>query len=93
MGSLDYSDAFDVLVSLWNEKKHPLNESKANIPTNEDITIGARIRPLLEKEIESGQAKGAIPREGHNIVDIHQLASGFPRSSQPILKVRSNLTN
>jgi hypothetical protein len=90
MGSIESSDAFNVLLSLWNKEKHPLNSDKADIPTNEDISICARIRPLLEKELDSGQAVGSVARHGVAI-DVHQLAPSFPGTSGPRLKVNNKL--
>jgi len=89
MPSIDTSDTFQALVSLWNKKTHPTDEKKANIPTNEDVTIASRIRPLLQNELDSGQVEGCLFRDSHSsVVDTHHLAPGFPRAANElVLKV------
>jgi hypothetical protein len=47
---------------------------KASTSHSEDTIIGARIRPLLEDEIEDGQVEGVLPRQREpNVVDVHEM--------------------
>jgi hypothetical protein len=49
----------------------PLKPSTSH---SEDTIIGARIRPLLEDEIEDGQVEGVLPRRREaNVVDVHEM--------------------
>jgi hypothetical protein len=64
------------LIQQWAKSKRPLDERKANVPVSDDIVIGARIRPLLEKEIEDGHFEGARLRPGFTqVIDVPQITN------------------
>jgi hypothetical protein len=66
----DLKEKFELLLS----KFRPQSERKQDASQSDDTIIGARIRPLLEDEIESGQAAGVLPRRGtENVVDVHEM--------------------
>lgn len=64
------------LIQEWARSKRPLDERKANIPVSDDIVIGARIRPLLQKEIDEGHFEGARLRPGFTqVIDVPQIVN------------------
>lgn len=54
-----------------------------------DTSIGARIRPLLPKEIEDQEVAGVYARSGEGFADVHELRRKV--NGQPALNVREPL--
>jgi kinesin family member 2/24 len=89
MEQIQNAKTFKFLTSQWAKNKQPLDHRKANLPTSEDVTIVARIRPLVENEVEEGVVEGVSARENsEQVVDLHQLVLGLPRG--PKLRVSSS---
>jgi hypothetical protein len=79
MEQVQAAETFKFLIQEWVKRKQTPDPRKANIETNEDVVIGSRIRPLVEREIENGQVEGALTRPASNeIVDLHHLVTGLP---------------
>ncbi|KAL4877575.1 P-loop containing nucleoside triphosphate hydrolase protein [Aspergillus karnatakaensis] len=57
-------------------------EAAKNLQTSPNLTVATRIRPILEKELQSGQVSAVFPRQGEDAtVDIHELRNvprGWP---------------
>jgi len=70
-------------------KKQPVSKPgrDGTKPTNPDMVIAARVRPLLEEDTATGFPCAVFPRlDGTGVVDIHDLYN-HPKG-RPILKVR-----
>jgi hypothetical protein len=88
MEQIQMVETFKFLTSQWAKTKQPPDQRKANLPTSEDVTIVARIRPLMEKEIEDGAVEGTSARgASKQIIDLHQMVTGLPGG--PKLRVTS----
>jgi len=79
MDQLEHVDDFNSLVARINKAlaTMPVDKKKANMRRNDDTIIAARVRPLLEDEIENGQVEGSIVRSD-GLVDLHAMALGLP---------------
>lgn len=74
---LDNAARHQMLIS----RLKPPPKTKVNYETS-NITVAARIRPMLEHETSSGQVVAVFPRvDDSGVVDLHDLrrvVRGFP---------------
>lgn len=69
---LDNAQRFEDLVKRF--KPAPVKAKPSDEESNPDITIAARIRPMMEEEKEEGQLIGVFPRKNlPGTVDLHEL--------------------
>lgn len=85
---LDNAALYQTLVRNLNSTI-PASQTTQEMPTeaiNPDMVVTARIRPLLDEDIDAGFPCAVYPRSGQaGVVDIHDLYN-HPRG-RPILKV------
>ena len=78
---LDNKDYFHREVSRFETRPLKINDASPVAPADSDILIGARIRPLLPKEVEAGNIAGVFVGKGHARANVHELkrtVKGFP---------------
>ena len=78
---LDNKDYFHREVSRFETRPKKIDYASPVALADSDILIGARIRPLLPKEVEAGHIAGVFVGKGHAIANVHELkltVKGFP---------------
>ncbi|KAF5025969.1 hypothetical protein F66182_1937 [Fusarium sp. NRRL 66182] len=69
---LDHAERYQELVKRF--KPQPSKAKPSHDETNPDITIAARLRPMLDDEKEGGQLAGVFPRrELPGTLDLHEM--------------------
>jgi hypothetical protein len=87
MDQLENVESFKLLVQRQSLRPRPIDKKKANMNRNDETIIAARIRPLLQEEIDSNQVEGTIARSP-TMVDVHSMTLGLP--SGPKLNVSTH---
>ena len=70
---LDNAGRYQNLVQRFKPPRQKVNK-RQDEGVSPSISMAARIRPMLEEEVSSGQVVAASPRDGvPGIVDVHEL--------------------